>query len=53
MLLEGRAGTGQNTFMGEALPPSDHSTLKFNPLVGKPKIPIMPLLISCREKYRK
>lgn len=48
--LDGRAGTGQKASVGDALPPSDPSTLKFNPPVGKPKIPIMPLLILRRKK---
>lgn len=52
-LLVGRARTGQKAFAGEALPPADPSTLKFNPLVREPKIPIMLLLISCRKESGK
>ena len=49
-LSDGRAGSGQKAFVGEALPPLDPSTIKFNPLVGELKIPIMLLLISCRKE---
>lgn len=55
-LLDRRVRTGQKAFVGEALPPSDPSTSKFNPLLREPGvggIPIMLLLISCRRELGK